>query len=264
VLDHLPLPDPEGAPWALFLDLDGTLLETAARPDAVIVPDHLPGLLERLRCLLDGRLAIVSGRPCSELAVLLHAVPCLDLCGCHGAEFRVGGSRMVLSGYDRLAAMAELLIGRVQHLRGAFVEINSHGFALHYPEGVTPEEALRIVEAAIAGEERNLRVLIGKRVVEVVPSHIGKGIAVAAFMAEARFAGAVPVFVGDDVTDEEGFREVKRRGGLAVHVGDHETCADFRARNVAEVHAWLGGPLVDSLKWRRLTDGLPLQLQSSV
>jgi trehalose 6-phosphate phosphatase len=80
-------------------------------------------------------------------------------------------------------------------------------------------------------------------VFELRPAGIDKGTAIREFMTEPPFAGRVPLFLGDDATDEHGFAAVTALGGHAMKVGEGETCADWRVPDVAAVRAWLASIL---------------------
>lgn len=248
MVDDLPVPG-EGQDWALFLDVDGTLLELAEHPDAVIVPEGLPHLLARLRDSLGGALALVSGRSIASLDRLLGEAR-LDAAGCHGAEWRRGLESGVLAGADEVVArVAERLARFAEGFPLAMVEVKAHSVAFHYrPPTLDAELARKLAGAALGGLESRFRLLDGKRVVEILPGGAGKGEAIAQFLEHPPYAGRVPVFVGDDVTDEEGFREVNARGGISVRVGGKgDTEAAFRTATVREVLDWLAGPVCDGL-----------------
>jgi trehalose 6-phosphate phosphatase len=205
---------------ALFLDFDGTLVEIAPRPDAVTVPEGLATLLGRLADRLDGALAVVSGRPLEELEALLPLD--LPMAGDHGATLRPAPGAAV----ERLdlprpppdwQRAAEALAAAHP---GALVEPKSHGFVLHYreaPEAGPPARAL--LDGLIA--DNGAFVLMPARMAwEVKPTAVSKATAVAGLMARAPFAGRMPVFVGDDVTDEAGMAAARAAGGLGLRLQD--------------------------------------------
>jgi trehalose 6-phosphate phosphatase len=236
---QLPCPNLD---WALFLDFDGTLIDIAATPDAVRVEPDLIETLDRLRVLLGGALAIVSGRPLTQIAHYLSPLE-LAAAGLHGLERRCAEGVVVRSDgaaaaigvvRDQLAAFAT---GKPQ----VFLEDKDLTLALHYRGAPELEEACRdAVERAVAQAGSGVRVLDGKMVLEVKPSGVDKGIAIKGFLEEAPFAGRVPVFVGDDVTDEYGFAFVEQRGGISIRVGHTgETQARYRIGTAADMRAWL-------------------------
>ena len=241
MLDLPLIPDFHERSWALFLDVDGTLLELAEHPDKVVVPEGLVSLLERLKKSLSGALALISGRSLASLEVLLGETG-LDAAGCHGAELRIAGAVKVLAGADTLVPrIAERLARRADAIPLALVEVKPHSIAFHYrPPALDARQARRLAEQALADDGGRFRLLEGKNVVEILPSAAGKGRAIAYFLDCPPYAGRIPVFIGDDVTDEEGFREINRRDGLSIRVGaDGETAARYRAADVAQATAWL-------------------------
>jgi trehalose 6-phosphate phosphatase len=226
---------------SLFLDFDGTLVELAARPEAVVVDAALTGLLDRLADRLDGRVALVSGRSIDQLDGFLgDAGGAIGLIGSHGAETRLAGGAIVRP--DRpasLDAAAQLFADRFGGRDGVVIEAKSLGVGLHYRLDPSAEdEAHAIAEAFAAAHD--LEVQHGKMMVELrLPGH-DKGAAIAALLDRAPFAGHPPVFLGDDLTDEPGFVACARHDGAGVLVGDaRDTAAHYRLPNVAAVHNWL-------------------------
>jgi len=240
------LPAPElpasGVRWALFLDVDGTLLELAPAPDAVQIPFTLVSRLQRVQVLLDGALALVTGRPVHEVDGLL--VPAeFPVAGVHGAELRMPGRPIQRIPFDptRLDPVRQTFGKFVAQHPGTLVEDKGLGVALHYrrqPSAAAEVHEMGTALAARLGPE--LQMLEGKMVVEIRSRAATKGAAVEAFLQQAPFAGRRPIYIGDDVTDEDAFRAVDRAGGLAMVVGDvAHTAARYRFADVAAVHDWL-------------------------
>jgi trehalose 6-phosphate phosphatase len=229
--------------WALFLDFDGTLVDIAPRPDAVRVADGLAELLVCLRDGLDGALALVSGRPIAELDRFL-APAVLPAGGQHGLEWRdVAGVRHEAE-IDR-AALSEIraeLAAFVEEAPGTRLEAKSMSVALHYRQAPGFEAAaLGVVERLARRYAQRFHVQAGKMVFEIKPRGADKGTVVERFLASPPFSGRIPVYVGDDLTDEHGFVAVDGRGGIAIQVGTREpTAARWRTRCVADLHCWLG------------------------
>lgn len=233
----------------MFLDVDGTLLNLAEHPDAVIVPEGLVSLLGRLKSSLQGALALISGRSLASLDVLLGEAK-LDAAGCHGAEIRLAGIKQVFATADDiLPAVANRLARMSDGIPLTMVEMKAHSIAFHYRSpSLNALTARKVAVSAISGTEGRLRLLDGKQVVEILPHGIGKGEAISHFLEHPVYRDRLPVFVGDDVTDEEGFIEVNRRGGISIRVGQNEnTDARYRAMSVADVVAWLSGPVCKGL-----------------
>lgn len=238
--DTFTLPPPPRVPGlgriahaALFLDFDGTLVEIAPRPDAVHVPDHLPGLLQRLTEGLGGALAIVSGRALAELEHFLP-VP-LPMAGDHGATLRPDPLQPAVlpvlpSPPAAWRAQADALVARHP---GALVEDKTHGFVIHYRQA--PDlgpEAAALLATLVAEDPLGFTLLEARMAWEIRPHGASKATAVRALMANAPFTGRTPVFIGDDVTDEEGMEAARSFGG-------HGWRLDDMFGTPQELRAWL-------------------------
>jgi trehalose 6-phosphate phosphatase len=225
---------------ALFLDFDGTLVELAETPDAIRVPRALGPLLERLRRRLGGRLAIVSGRAIADLE---RHVPHSGIAfsGSHGLELRLtDGTVLPLSAPLGLDDVRERVLAFAGGREGLLVEEKPAGIALHFR--LAPAERGRVAEFMDGlASERDLAVQHGSMVVELRARGATKGDALRAFMTEPEFAGARPVFVGDDLTDEHAFEAAADLGGAGILVGPaRATAALHRLGSVAAVADWLG------------------------
>lgn len=240
---------------ALFLDLDGTVFEFADSPEAVVRSRELERVLDRLRGATGDAVAFISGRNIAGIDRLL-APHRFAVAGVHGLERRDTDGRVTRAqGYDEaLAAAQRRLESWAEELAGTLVEDKTLSVAFHFRRRPDLADELASRFAALAAElDDGLEVLAGNHVYEIKPRAGDKGRAIAAFMQEPPFAGRTPVFVGDDVTDEAGFRVVNALGGVSVKVGNGRSEAGARLRDVGAVLAWLGA----------LTDESDRQLQGT-
>ena len=227
--------------WAFFLDVDGTLLEHADLPQAVHVDASLLELLERLLAIVDGAAALISGRSVDDIERLFAPLR-FPIGGQHGTERRSadGVLHRQAPPLEQLGRAAADMVRLTAAHSGLVFENKGMTLALHYrlaPQlaGVAAREMNAIVERL--GDEFELQ--NGKLVYEIKPSGKNKGSAIAEFMAEAPFRGRVPVFIGDDLTDELGFQVVNRLGGHSIKVGSGVSRARWSLADAAAVHAWL-------------------------
>lgn len=227
---------------ALFLDFDGTLVDIAPRPDAVEVPPGLHTLLAGLVVALRGCVAVVSGRSLATLdGYLQSGVPILA--GIHGAQAR--GIATPFPQARAEAALARVRTRLAQDSAGLLIEDKGLAIALHFrhaPELQAPAGALA---AALAdGSGGVLSVQPGHMVFELKPAGVDKGDVVRRCLADPRFMGRRPVFVGDDLTDEAGFGAAASAGGYGVLVGARRpTAALHHLADVRAVHTWLEQPV---------------------
>lgn len=225
---------------AILLDVDGTVLDIAPTPGAVMVPVELMRVLARLSTAMCGALAFVSGRLIADLDGIFAPLrlPCV---GAHGAEVRLpDGSVMQFA-----TTLAPDLVARLASLArahaGVLVEDKGYSVAIHYrlaPElGPTILSEVRRIRAEFP--DQALELLPGKSVVEVKRPKFDKGTGVRALMAHEPFAERRPIFIGDDVTDEPCFEVVKDYGGVGLSVGRDIAGALGRFERPADVRRWL-------------------------
>ena len=204
---------------ALLLDVDGTLLDIAPRPDLVTVP---PGLIEDLRRLHDlsaGAVAFISGRKIAVMDALFKPLV-LPAVGVHGAEIRVGRGSIERRSEPLPVLLRQKLVDGARAL-GLLTEDKETSVTIHFrlaPEKEKDAEAL-VARACREFSAENLHIARNKMIVEVMRGGIDKGAGIEALMARAPFAGRIPVFVGDDATDEKGFAAMASFKGVAFSVG---------------------------------------------
>ena len=226
------LPPPNRA--AFLLDLDGTLLDIAPTPDAVVVAAGLLDDLRALRALCGDALAVVTGRPLVDVDALLGNAP-FAVAAEHGTALRHGPNEAVAT--MQLRHPPADWLEHAQRLAhdnpGVVLERKRHNFVLHYRGAPAAGAALKtaLVEM-LAAEPENFVLLAAKMAWEVRPAGVDKGSAVRAIMSRAPFAGRRPVFVGDDVTDEDGIAAAEALGGIGLRVAD-------AFGEPADVRAWL-------------------------
>jgi trehalose 6-phosphate phosphatase len=229
---------------ALFLDIDGTLVPIAPTPAEVRPSPDLPRLLAHAASDLGNALAIVSGREIDSIDQVTGSVVPFAA-GSHGAEFRLGPGQPVLRPGPQpdIAGLEAEVLACMNDWPGLLIEPKRAGLAVHYRRA--PHLASRVaneLEAMLSRRaQADLALLHGDHVVEVrSPAH-NKGEAVRRIMKEAAFRGRRPVFIGDDVTDEDGFLAVQALGGTAIIVGDRRpTRATRKLASVAAVLELLG------------------------
>ena len=241
----MPAPPAPGADdeWALFLDVDGTLLDFASRPEGVHVDAQLHDDLAALRERLHGALALLSGRTLAQLDDLFdwnrHAAA-----GLHGAQLRFAdGSGFDDDGEGRVAALRALAESRTAETSGVLLEDKQQALALHYRNAPGQREFVeQLAQELLQRAGNDFTLQHGNHVIELKPAGTDKGRALAALLASEPFAGRQPWMLGDDLTDEHAFEEVNGCGGVSVIVGARRpTHANFALDDPRAVRAWLGG-----------------------
>lgn len=227
--------------WAYFFDIDGTLVDIAPTPWEVRLEADLLQLILRLRRATGGALALISGRSIADIDSIFHD-QALPVAGQHGIERRDVNGRVTRHTFPigALARARARLAAIASRHQGLMLEDKELSLALHYRQqpalGSYVHRLMRTIQAEIGADYTVQR---GKRVVELKPSGKDKGQAVYEFMAESPFNGRVPVFVGDDATDEYGFAAVNALGGYSIKVGKGRSRAPWRLSDVEAVQTWL-------------------------
>ncbi len=226
------------APTSLFLDFDGTLVEIAPTPDAITVPPNLSPRLQALAQQLNNAVALVTGRGLEDIQNHMdtRGIACA---GSHGAERIDPKGELVGSVPLPLdhSTLAQLRAATAEY--DPLFEQKRYGVALHFRSAPETGPAIEAAAARIA-EAAGLVIKCGKCVVELVRPGSDKGSAIDAFMARDPFQGTRPVFIGDDVTDEDGFAVARRYGGFGIAVGGRPSeNAEYKLESVKDVHQWL-------------------------
>jgi len=237
----------QGRKLLLLLDYDGTLVEIAPRPELASPTPALLRLLARLINCPDYTVVVVSGRPLQNLLELLP-VPGLNYLGSHGGESLIFGrpfpSISAKSASEAIAGWKRQLAGLLEHLTGWWIEDKPQGFALHYRQAspVQEEQLSKIIETWKAKiiDSGSCQVLSGKKVMEILPCEVNKGEAIQKILLSSHFLGYLPLFIGDDITDESVFAVIKTQG-LSFKVGEAEepTRANHFLKNPAQVREFL-------------------------
>lgn len=226
--------------WAFFLDIDGTLLALAATPAGVTVGRGLKQTLGQLYAATGGAIALISGRQIGEVDSLFAPLR-LPTAGQHGAERR--DSSGVVHRYAAPSRWFSEIKSRLAPLAarhpGLLLEEKGFTLAIHYRQAPSLGGHLHRLLREWVNSSADLRLQRGKMVLEIVPMGSDKGSAIMEFMSESPFRGRIPVFLGDDVTDEYGFAVVNSMDGHSIKVGPGRSAARWRLPDVYAVRAWL-------------------------
>ncbi|AXU94880.1 MAG TPA: trehalose-phosphatase [Erwinia persicina] len=226
--------------YAFFFDVDGTLAAIKPRPDEVSIPAQVLDNLNRLAQRCEGAVALISGRPIEQLDALASPLV-LPMAGVHGAERRNSEghiSRLRLQPAT-VTALSQALNTAMAVLPGTQLESKGMAFALHYRQAPQHQQAVEQLADSLVARFPELVQQPGKCVVELKPRGVNKGAAIEEFMQHPPFAGRVPVFLGDDLTDEAGFNVVNAMEGISIKVGAGTSAAQGHLSDVAAVYHWL-------------------------
>jgi trehalose 6-phosphate phosphatase len=233
--------------WAWFFDVDGTLVEIASSPASVVVHDELPDLIAQLHFLSGGAVSLITGRAVADVDQFLP-MPGISVAGQHGLQLRTADGTFVRSSSDDidLQDVVSALEDAAARHRGLLVEFKGESVALHYRKAPhLAGYAHRLMRSLRELHAPEFAVKKGKRVVELIHNSADKGVAIRKLMKTEPFKGRIPVFLGDDVTDESGFAAVNELSGVSIKVGPGPTLASWRLNDVTAVREWLRSGMND-------------------
>jgi len=244
--DPLPVAQPNFALHgkSLFLDFDGTLVNIAPTPETIQVSPALPRRLAALQEAMDGAVAIVTGRDIADIETFLPDFTG-PIAGGHGSHMRTADGEYVTGNFDtaRLQSIKRDISVFAHAINGVRVENKTAGCVLHYRQAPDAgEDAHRFVETLLR-EHPGFTAEAAKMAVEVRPEAIDKAGAVAEFSALPPFRGRVPIFAGDDISDEPAFRWVNARGGCSIRIGEGPTSAQYCVSSVGDFALWIDSAL---------------------
>jgi trehalose 6-phosphate phosphatase len=230
----------EACAYGFFFDFDGTLTELAATPEAVVVEDRTRRALESLYEASGGAVAIVTGREIDAIDAFLAPLR-LPVAGVHGFERRNGKETVSRRAAEDSAARSVEKILRcfVSHNPGLLLEKKRGALALHYRLRPELETLCLALAEDLVSRLPEAVLMRGKMVIEARLHQATKGTAIHDFLEEPPFRGRVPLFAGDDVTDEDAFAAVNALGGISIKVGPGGSTARMRAASVDEFLSWL-------------------------
>jgi trehalose 6-phosphate phosphatase len=241
---HIKLPKFD-TQWALFLDVDGTLLDIAPQPDGVTVTTDLLDILSGLSLYGNGAIALISGRPISELDTMFSPIR-ICIAGLHGLERRDYEGRIhshQMPDGDFQVVKRKLVEFAGQY-PGILIEDKGPSIAVHYRLAPQHRQLLEnVIRDCMDKITRDFHLQSGKMVFEIKPKGKDKGTAIAEFIEEKPFLHRKPVFIGDDITDEDGFMVINQIGGYSIKVGEGPTLARWRLDDSHAVQYWLASYL---------------------
>lgn len=225
---------------ALFCDFDGTLVDIAPHPSAVLVTDELKQLLVKWH--EQAALALVTGRSLDNLKGLIGLN--LTMAGSHGAEWQFAGeTAQTIAFNDDDFFFIKQSVAAFAEQYELLMEDKRFSIALHFRGKEALEGDIdhffKELCASEAFDGNHFKLMQGKAIREVKPRNINKGLALKRFMSQPPFANKTPIFIGDDVTDEDAFSYVNEHQGLSIKVGEGITQAQYRLANPQNVLQFL-------------------------
>lgn len=225
----------------LFLDIDGTLSDFQLDPTNSYIPTKT---LNILRQIISNKIPViaVTGRDIDSARKLFESLD-LPIAALHGLEIYLGNEKELRTpkSFLEISHIYKILARACIAYPSLLIENKKSSIALHYRKAPELEDIAKKI--ILEGQKvfPNLRLIQGKFVYELIPAQANKGLAIKEVLAHLnQYEVYTPIFIGDDVTDEDGFYFVNQvEDGISIKVGQGLTHAKYQLKDTKQVHDFL-------------------------
>lgn len=222
----------------LFLDIDGTISEFHPDPDKSIIHPEIINILENLQQYIQ--LILVTGRSILQAQKLIHPLQ-WNIAGSHGLEliYQADLKTLISLNKPQLQALKQYIQEQAVQIPDLRIEVKDYSVALHFREHPQLEDRVHAFALECLNQFSDFELKAGKYVFELVPKGANKGSAIQQIIQQYHLTDHYPMFIGDDLTDEAGFKVINALHGCSIKVGLGQTLARYRLENVSQVQAFL-------------------------
>lgn len=222
----------------LFLDIDGTISEFHPDPDKSIIQPEIINILENLQQYIQ--LILVTGRSILQAQKLIHPLQ-WNIAGSHGLEliYQADLKTLISLNKPQLQALKQYIQEQAVQIPDLRIEVKDYSVALHFREHPQLEDRVHAFALECLNQFSDFELKAGKYVFELVPKGANKGSAIQQIIQQYHLTDHYPMFIGDDLTDEAGFKVINALHGCSIKVGLGQTLARYRLENVSQVQAFL-------------------------
>lgn len=225
--------------YCLFLDIDGTLSEFHPDPAQSFIPFTT---LNTLQQLSDSNVSVIflTGRSVQAASELLFPLQ-LPIAGTHGLEIKIDDHTQFSIATDAIhfSSLQHDVQKRCRPYPQLLIENKTYSVAIHYRQYPELADIARQIAEEVLNTHPGLKINEGKCVFELLPKQADKGQAIQTLLEYLNFEDVLPVFIGDDKTDESGFKVINHLKGISIKVGPEPTQAHYRLKNVEDVADFL-------------------------
>lgn len=222
----------------LFLDIDGTISEFHPDPDKSIIHPEIINILENLQQYIQ--LILVTGRSIFQAQKLIHPLQ-WNIAGSHGLEliYQADLKTLISLNKSQLQVLKQYIQEQAVQIPDLRIEVKDYSVALHFREHPQVEDRVHAFALECLNQFSEFELKAGKYVFELVPKGANKGSAIQQIIQQYHLTDHYPMFIGDDLTDEAGFKVINALHGCSIKVGLGQTLARYRLENVSQVQAFL-------------------------
>ncbi|MEQ1259397.1 trehalose-phosphatase [Acinetobacter pittii] len=225
--------------YCLFLDIDGTLAPFKINPEHSFIPQTTLEIIKKITKLNIPVIA-VTGRDVDTASKLLHPIE-VPIAGLHGLDICLDSDNYIRPDLSQInfKKLKQDIQKSCEKYPELLIEDKNYSIALHYRKNPNLENnAINIIQK-INLNYPQLKINRGKFVVELIPNQADKGRAIETILNHLDLPAVLPIFIGDDLTDESGFTYINQQSGLSIKVGPGETQAKYRLKDIDNVSDFL-------------------------
>lgn len=222
----------------LFLDIDGTISEFHPDPDKSIIQPEIINILENLQQYIQ--LILVTGRSILQAQKLIHPLQ-WNIAGSHGLEliYQADLKTLISLNKPQLQALKQYIQEQAVQISNLRIEVKDYSVALHFREHPQLQDRVHAFAVECLNQFSDFELKAGKYVFELVPKGANKGSAIQQIIQQYHLTDHYLMFIGDDLTDEAGFKVINALHGCSIKVGSGQTLARYRLENVSQVQTFL-------------------------
>lgn len=225
--------------YCLFLDIDGTLAPFQINPEHSFIPNTTLEIIKKITKLNIPVIA-VTGRDVDTASKLLHPIE-VPIAGLHGLDIYFDSGNYIRPDLSNInfKKLKKDIMKSCEKYPELLIEDKGYSIALHYRKNPNLENNTINIMQQINLNYPQLKINRGKFVIELIPNQADKGRAIETILNHLDLPAVLPIFIGDDLTDESGFTYINQQSGLSIKVGLGETQAKYRLKDIDNVSDFL-------------------------
>lgn len=223
--------------YCLFLDIDGTISEFNTEPQLAYIPNETLNIIKNLK-KIGINIFFITGRSINIAQKMLQTTE-FSIAGSHGLEIKIDNHRMKYNSDINLLKLKKIIEIKCLYLPELLIEYKNYSIALHYRKCPQYMPIVENIMKSIQSEYPSMKIIKGKFVHEILPNEANKGTSIEYILSKLNLSHFIPIFIGDDITDECAFKVINDMNGMSIKVGEGLTRGRFRLKDINHVSEFM-------------------------